>query len=50
MIYTVGVLKDRLKIPEACPRALSQLMRDCWRIEPNRRPAFTDILRLLKVS
>jgi hypothetical protein len=36
------------KIPEDCPQKLRQLMKMCWKKNPERRPNFEEICSLLE--
>ncbi|XP_052095562.1 mitogen-activated protein kinase kinase kinase 20-like [Mytilus californianus] len=38
---------ERLTIPSTCPACFSHLMRQCWELEPKKRPSFRDILTKL---
>jgi serine/threonine protein kinase len=35
------------KIPDDCPSILRELMQLCWQAEPNQRPSFKEICRVL---
>ncbi|BDA41980.1 probable mitogen-activated protein kinase kinase kinase 20 [Coccomyxa sp. Obi] len=50
VIYVVGVLKKRLRIPDGCPEALRQLICECWQDDADLRPPFSDIVPRLEVS
>ena len=50
MIYVVGVLRRRLRIPPSCPAGLARLLALCWDSDPPARPSFLDIVPLLEVS
>ncbi|XP_033762114.1 mitogen-activated protein kinase kinase kinase 20-like [Pecten maximus] len=39
--------EERLTIPSTCPATFAELMKECWYIEPKRRPSFRDILSRL---
>lgn len=39
----------RPSIPQDCPPALGDLMRNCWSAEPNERPEFWEIMRALTI-
>ncbi|KAL4443548.1 hypothetical protein ABPG75_011285 [Micractinium tetrahymenae] len=47
VIYQVGVLKERLPLPEGCPPFLAGLIRDCWAEDPAERPGFPAIRQRL---
>lgn len=49
VIYVVGVLKKRLRIPDGCPEALRQLICECWQDDADLRPPFSDIVPRLEV-
>jgi uncharacterized protein (DUF2267 family) len=34
-------------IPNHCPPILREVMQLCWQADPNQRPSFTEICRLL---
>jgi len=36
------------KIPDDCPPKLRELMQLCWHANPNERPSFIEICRLLE--
>lgn len=49
--FKVYMERKTLKIPEYCDSRWSQLMRDCWIFEPERRPSFYEIWeRLIKMN
>ncbi len=50
VIYVVGVLKKRLRIPDSCPDALRQLICECWQDDADLRPPFSDIVPRLEVT
>jgi hypothetical protein len=35
------------KIPSPCPPILREVMQHCWQADPNQRPSFKEICRLL---
>ena len=37
----------RPSIPNDCPAVLAKIMELCWRDDPDKRPSFTEIIRLL---
>ncbi|KAK9908804.1 hypothetical protein WJX75_003138 [Coccomyxa subellipsoidea] len=49
VIYVVGVLKKRLRIPDRCPEALRQLITQCWQDDADLRPSFTTIVPRLEM-
>jgi len=49
VIYVVGVLKKRPRMPESCPPFLRVLITDCWQEEPEARPLFNIIHWQLQV-
>jgi len=48
IIYYVGVLAQRPKMPSTAPENLKQLIEDCWQTEPKARPDFKDVLSRLQ--
>ncbi|XP_063931441.1 tyrosine-protein kinase HCK-like [Zophobas morio] len=38
----------RLPSPESCPCSYTQMMHDCWELDPEKRPAFNKLTELLK--
>jgi serine/threonine protein kinase len=50
VIYVVGVLGDRLPVPQNAPPPLARLLRACWQEDPAARPGFKDILSVLKAE
>ena len=48
IIYLVGVMGQRLPLPDACPPRLRALIEACWTEAPAARPAFPEILRALR--
>lgn len=38
----------RMPAPLDTPPAVYQIMKDCWNIDPDARPRFSEILRRLK--
>ena len=49
VIYVVGVLGRRPRIPVSCPPELRVLICDCWQRDPRARPSFAAILGRLQV-
>ncbi|KAL4447334.1 hypothetical protein ABPG77_007367 [Micractinium sp. CCAP 211/92] len=47
VIYQVGVLKERLPIPDGCPPFLAALIQDCWAEDPAHRPGFPAVRQRL---
>ncbi|XP_043931488.1 mitogen-activated protein kinase kinase kinase 20 isoform X2 [Protopterus annectens] len=39
---------ERLTIPSSCPTSFAELMRQCWEIDPKKRPSFKQILVTLE--
>lgn len=51
IIYYVGVLNQRPKMPSAVPEDIKSLIQECWTSNPKNRPSFEDILaRLLPMK
>lgn len=48
VIYVVGVLGRRPRIPASCPPELRALICDCWQRDARARPPFTAILGRLQ--
>lgn len=40
----------RLPIPQNAPRSMLRLMARCWSVVPEKRPGFTDILKLFEAT
>ena len=38
-----------LDIPERCPKSLNQIMKQCWKLNPEDRCSFQDIVSVLTV-
>ncbi|KAL6066360.1 Tyrosine-protein kinase BTK [Balamuthia mandrillaris] len=38
----------RLRPPTGCPQQIAQLMMRCWSVDPNARPSFDEICRILE--
>ncbi|XP_046544214.1 mitogen-activated protein kinase kinase kinase 20-like [Haliotis rubra] len=38
---------ERLLVPSTCPSCFGQLMKDCWELDPKKRPTFKQILARL---
>ncbi len=49
MIYVVGVLKKRPRLPESCPAFLRAIITECWQEQPDNRPPFSIIHWQLQV-
>ena len=47
IIYYVGVLNQRPKMPATAPEKLKILIEDCWSNDPKARPTFESILTTL---
>ncbi|TKR78103.1 hypothetical protein L596_018964 [Steinernema carpocapsae] len=44
-IYTIiSTLSQRLVIPETCPKQLANLLRSCWKGEPDERPNMREVM------
>ena len=39
----MGVMRQRLPLPDDCPPCLRALIEECWQEEPALRPAFSSI-------
>ncbi|KAG2434249.1 hypothetical protein HXX76_007974 [Chlamydomonas incerta] len=50
IIMMIGSGTARLNFPAATPAAYEALMRDCTAPDPDRRPAFTDIVKRLEAQ
>jgi hypothetical protein len=50
IIYFVGVLHQRLPIPDDCPPPLKELIAACWADQPDLRPDFHTILKSLRAE
>jgi hypothetical protein len=37
-------------IPETCPEHLSSIMKQCWNVDPEKRPTIDQILSLLELE
>lgn len=48
IIYYVGVLQQRPRMPQSCPTALRELIEACWAESPDTRPTFREILGRLR--
>ncbi|XP_032809576.1 tyrosine-protein kinase CSK [Petromyzon marinus] len=40
----------RMDAPEQCPPVVYQLMRDCWSLDPQKRPKFQDLRRRIEAE
>ncbi|KAK0417250.1 hypothetical protein QR680_012904 [Steinernema hermaphroditum] len=48
-IYTIiSTLSERLVIPDYCPKELANLLRSCWRAEPEERPTMREVVTELE--
>ncbi|KDD74299.1 protein tyrosine kinase, partial [Helicosporidium sp. ATCC 50920] len=50
IIYYVGVMGQRLPLPDSCPRGLRDLIVRCWADEPEARPRFASIVPWLRAE
>ncbi|PSC72410.1 Serine threonine-kinase CTR1 [Micractinium conductrix] len=50
IIFQVGVMRQRLPLPDHCPPFLRALIEECWAEEPTARPAFPHILHRLRAE
>mmetsp|Transcript_12028 Transcript_12028/g.20105 ORF Transcript_12028/g.20105 Transcript_12028/m.20105 type:complete len:80 (-) Transcript_12028:615-854(-) len=41
------ILVCRPDVPDTCPSAMAQLMRQCWREDPLQRPPFDKVVAFL---
>ena len=48
VIYRVAVLRQTPRVSRATPRELERLLRDCWEIDPLRRPSARECERRLE--
>ena len=48
VIYVVGVLGRRPRIPAGCAAMLRGLISDCWQHDAHARPSFADIVLRLQ--
>ena len=54
ILYLVQETRDkvengyRMPAPAETPAPVYQLMKDCWTVDPDKRPRFSEILRRLK--
>ncbi len=48
VIYVVGVLGRRPRIPAGCAAMLRSLISECWQRDAHARPAFSDIVLRLQ--
>ena len=48
VIYVVGVLGRRPRIPAGCAAMLRSLISECWQRDAHARPAFCDIVLRLQ--
>eukprot|EP00871_Galdieria_phlegrea_P005258 jgi/Galph1/5733/GphlegSOOS_G4318.1 len=50
MQVAVAVLSKQMRppIPPQCPTELAQLIQTCWHQDPNRRPSFPEIMKILE--
>lgn len=48
--YTIGIILfmlQRLEHPECCPKEYYNLMLKCWQHDPDQRPRFKDLMKML---
>jgi len=43
MLFKIGIEKKALKIPNDCNKNLAEMMRDCWKFDPEERPDFRQL-------
>ncbi|PRW56562.1 serine threonine- kinase CTR1-like isoform X1 [Chlorella sorokiniana] len=48
IIFQVGVMRQRLPLPDTCPPFLRALIEECWEEDPAARPAFPAIRQRLR--
>lgn len=48
IIYAVGVLKQRPRLPAGLPEGLALLMQRCWAQAPTARPTFAQVVHALR--
>jgi serine/threonine protein kinase len=48
IVFAVGDEGLRPTIPTSCPQDYSRLMMDCWQVDPQRRPTYSEIIKRLK--
>ena len=48
LIYQVAVLRRTPKIERSTPAVLAELIRECWGIDPVRRPGAEEVRRRLE--
>lgn len=48
IIYYVGVLQQRPKLPATAPEELKVLIKECWHEDPHQRPDFREIVASLR--
>lgn len=48
MIYRVAILRQTPRVSRRTPPALEALLRDCWEIDPLRRPSAAECERRLE--
>ena len=48
LVYAIAVLRKTPRVPRDTPSALAELIRDCWEIDPLRRPKALEVQRRLE--
>lgn len=46
MLY-LDLRPDMEQLPKECPQSLKDLMKSCWKADPNERPNIKEIVRKL---
>jgi len=51
VVLAVAVEGKRLDIPSSVPQSISDIIKECWQEDPNKRPTFASLVdRLTKIE